>query len=246
MADEPIDAWLKPYERPDGVQAGDGGLSRVGNRSAAAHRARWLRAGSPNSIPLYRHVGDVAGARRPDARAMSRDMREGAAQLAQPMRLAADMRMQRDRAHQRGARCACSSISSNWSTIRSAKSSAVMRRTTMALRVVGFLRIGHRQQRPGARRERDRPVVVAPVEHVVVAGFLQEIGRDVALGDPRAEPAARAACLPGARSRRSPRRSARVRPPRAIAPAAPHWCGHARRSRSRASRNAAISSGQTS
>ena len=57
--------------------------------------------------------------------------------------------------------------------------------------VVGFLRIRHRQQRPGARLERDRPVVVAPVEHVVVAGFLQKVGRDVALGNPRAEPAAR-------------------------------------------------------
>ena len=43
MADEPVDAWLKPYERPDGVQAGDGGLSRVGDRPAAAHRARWVR-----------------------------------------------------------------------------------------------------------------------------------------------------------------------------------------------------------
>ena len=43
MADEPIDAWLKPYERPDGVQAGDGGLSRVGDGSAAAHCAGWVR-----------------------------------------------------------------------------------------------------------------------------------------------------------------------------------------------------------
>jgi len=40
----------------------------------------------------------------PDTRPMLRDMRERAAQLAQPMRLAAHVRMQRDRAHQRGIR----------------------------------------------------------------------------------------------------------------------------------------------
>ena len=46
--------------------------------------------------------------------------------------------------------------------------------------------------RPAARAQPDRLVVVAPVEHVGVAGFLQQIGRHGRLRDPWPEPAARA------------------------------------------------------
>src|SRR5204862_235209 len=40
-------------------------------------------------------------------------------------------------------------------------------------------------------RERNWPVVVTPVEHIVVAGFLQKIGGDVAFRNPRSQPSAR-------------------------------------------------------
>ena len=124
----------------------------------------------------------------------ARDMRERAAQLAQPVRLAADMRMQRDRAHQRRRlRLLQHLVELIDDEIRE-----MLRRHAAhhdGVGVVRLLRIGHREQRPGARRERDRPVVVTPVEHVVVAGLLQQVGRDVALGNPRAEPAARRLAL---------------------------------------------------
>ena len=59
--------------------------------------------------------------------------------------------------------------------------------------LASFASCGYGTESSGPARvcERDRPVVVAPVEHVVVAGLLQQVGRDVALGDPRTEPAAR-------------------------------------------------------
>ena len=39
MADEPVDVWLKPYERAGDTKVGDGRISHMGSRSAPAHRA---------------------------------------------------------------------------------------------------------------------------------------------------------------------------------------------------------------
>ena len=58
--------------------------------------------------------------------------------------------------------------------------------------VIHFLRIGHREDALAATAaEPDRLVVHAPVEEIAVAGFRQEVGRAVAVGDPRPQPALR-------------------------------------------------------
>ncbi len=56
-------------------------------------------------------------------------------------------------------------------------------------RVVEFERIGYRQDRPGAGAHPHRLVVHRPIHHIAVAGLLQQVERDRALGDIRAEPA---------------------------------------------------------
>ena len=77
--------------------------------------------------------------------------------------------------------CDCSSISSNWSMTISANCRPVWRRKTSAGRVVEFDRVGHRQDRPGARPHPDRLVVEGPVHDIAVAGLLQQVEGDAGL-----------------------------------------------------------------
>src|SRR5205814_1159855 len=48
--------------------------------------------------------------------------------------------------------------------------------------------IGHRQDRPSTAAQPDRLIVKSPIHDVAVAGFLQQIRRRAALGQPGAEP----------------------------------------------------------
>ena len=58
--------------------------------------------------------------------------------------------------------------------------------------VIELLRIRQRQDAAFAGLHPDRLVVVTPIEQISVAGFLQEIGREVRLRDPGPEPPVRA------------------------------------------------------
>ena len=51
------------------------------------------------------------------------------------------------------------------------------------------LRVGHGEDAPLARLQPHRLIVHAPVEHIAVAGFVEQVGRAFGLGDPGAEPA---------------------------------------------------------
>ena len=55
MADEPVDLWLKPYERPNDTSRGNERVSVLGGRSSGTHRAR--RLGQIRSVPLLRNSG---------------------------------------------------------------------------------------------------------------------------------------------------------------------------------------------
>ena len=87
---------------------------------------------------------------------------QGAAEGAQPEGLADDERVERDQKTS-GYFFDCTSISSNWSTIISANCRPVWRRKTRLGEIVELDRVGHRQDRPGARPHPDRLVVERPV-----------------------------------------------------------------------------------
>ena len=100
--------------------------------------------------------------------------------------------------------------------------------------VVDLLRIGDRQERPGAGPHPDRLVVHAPVQRVAVARLHQQVRRHEALGDPGAEPALGRPCPPPRSAPPSLPRSAPAPPARSSCPDARNWCVRGPRSRRRA------------
>src|SRR5258708_24799636 len=62
-------------------------------------------------------------------------------------------------------------------------------------RIVELGRIGHREDRTGARLEPERLVVGRPIHHVAVAGLLQQVGRGVAFRRRRSHPSLRRSAL---------------------------------------------------
>ena len=100
---------------------------------------------------------------------------------------------------------------------------------------------------PAARAQRDRLVVVAPVERVAVAGFGEQVGRAARLSEIHGDSQPAGACRSCSRDAlAAAQRAARARRPRPARPGARSWCGRGRSARRRASRSASTSSGQWS
>ncbi len=137
--------------------------------------------------------------------------------------------MEREAADQRLALGAAARLAQHLVELVDQQVGILARRRGMAVhrrQIADRPRIGHRQDAAGARRQPDRLVVGAPVEHIAIAGLLQQVGACARSRTPTA-PSSRAGFLPSCRpivsvtsaiSRRSsasaswPWRSALVRP----------------------------------
>ena len=121
---------------------------------------------------------------------MRHDVAYRGAKGAQPVRLADDERVQRDREHQRKlARLLQHLVELVDDHLGELPAGMVASDQRRQIVVLG--RVGHRQDRPGARPHPDRLVVDRPVHHIAVARFLQEVRGEPALGQAGAEPALR-------------------------------------------------------
>ena len=118
-------------------------------------------------------------------------MFERPAQVPQPVRLADDVRVQRDPHHQRRAAPArASRRGCRRSSARSPSRRSGARRSPGCRSAPA----GKGPTKAATRRfgrAADRLVVVAPVERVAVAGLREQVGRAAALRDPGREPARR-------------------------------------------------------
>src|SRR5881409_2585493 len=131
---------------------------------------------------------DLAGAREPDAIAVTDDVLQRAPQLRQPIRPAHHERVQRDRAHERLARRLPEQLVELVHDHVGELARGVLVPDDAA-RVVHLDRIGHREQPPAAGLEPHGLIVHRPVHRVAVARLLEQVERDRRVREPRAHPA---------------------------------------------------------
>mmetsp|Transcript_9742 Transcript_9742/g.39648 ORF Transcript_9742/g.39648 Transcript_9742/m.39648 type:complete len:312 (-) Transcript_9742:235-1170(-) len=157
-------------------------------------RASGARRGCIITGEVGPRVGDGPRRGEPDAALLSNflDLGERRAEVSQAERLAHDVGMQRDAHDERRAVFGALLLEHLAEVVDDHRGEVRRRGAAHHDRrdVVEFLRVRHRENRPSRpRRHRHGAVVVAPVQQVRVASFLEEVGRHVGLRDPRPEPA---------------------------------------------------------
>src|SRR5262245_7400902 len=130
---------------------------------------------------------DVSWAGEPHALAMACDMLERTAELADPVGPAHDERMERDRADERLPL----GLGEHLFELIHDEVGELARAVVVPDHSAGVVyldRIRHRENGPRARLHPDRLVVHGPVHDVAIAGLLEQVERDTAVGEPWAHP----------------------------------------------------------